>query len=116
MLSDRERRELTSIERALAREDPRFVRAFHDGRSAPRFRGGSWLARLLIGTGVLVLVVGVVAGVGTLFVQGLLLGAAGFGWSRWRARRSAGGPSRSGRPRRPRPEPGTAPPGWRRPF
>ena len=114
MLSDRERRELAMIEQGLSAGDRRFVDAFRTGQAA-RQGPPRWPVQALIGFGILLAVVGLVTGADGLFMQGLVFGAAGVAWSRWRARRAAAEPP-GGDPDRPSPRPGQTPPGWFRPV
>lgn len=115
MLSDRERRELAMIEQGLSADDGRFVDGFRTTRAARGRRQHRWPVRALIGFGILLVVVGLLTGAGGLFMQGLLFGGAGLGWSRWRARRAAAEPP-GGDPEQPSPRPGQTPPEWFRPV
>lgn len=83
MLSDHEQRKLALIEAGLAADDSRFAHAF--GRRATPGRR-RWPARAAMILGTLMVVVGLLAGgVPGLILQGLLIGGAGFVWSRWLA-------------------------------
>jgi hypothetical protein len=112
MLSEYEQRELAAIEQGLAEEDRRLAASFRPrgtGAATPWFRR-RWMSRALLGFGVMLLVVGVLASADGLFVQGLLFGGGGVLWMRWQSR-SASVPV-PGTPRRRStdgPQPGTLP-------
>jgi len=113
MLSDRERKQLADIERALLAGDRRLAATFRSGAPPTQRR---WPVRALLGFGAFLLVVALLTGADALFLQGLLCLGGGFAWRRWRATRSRGGggspvvdPARGARPD------GT-PPGWFRPV
>ena len=109
MLSDHEQRELTLIEHGLAADDRRFVRALQRRRLAGPRR---WPSRVIVGFGVLVLVVGLVAGADTVLVlQGLLITGTGVVWSRWRVRRTGAEPG-GGDSTRPNPHSAGPPSKW----
>ena len=114
MLSDRERRQLADIERALVAGDRRLADSFRAGRSGRGRTPGRWLERALIAFGVLLVVVALLTGTEGLFLQGLLFGAAGVLRARWRRRRMAAGPpgGPGGGEDSPSPRPYGSPPGW----
>ncbi len=85
MLSDHEQRELAMIKEGLA-DDRRLVEVLGGGRPVPSRTGR---IRALLGFGILLLAVGAACGDGRLFLEGLLVGGAGFAWSWWRRRRAA---------------------------
>jgi hypothetical protein len=111
MLNDRERRVLAMIEQDLRTDGRRFVDAFAPPEPAGERRQRHWPVRALIGFGILLVVVGLLASAGGLFMQGLLFGTAGVAWSRSRSRRAAGQPP-VGYPDQPSHRPGQPPPGW----
>ena len=80
MLSDHERRELSLIEQGLGED--RSLAASLGRRPGPQRR---WPIRLLVCIGILLMLTGMLAGAGDLFLQGLLATSAGVGWHRWRA-------------------------------
>jgi hypothetical protein len=80
MLSEYEKRELQGIEEML-RSDTRFSARFRQRRSR-RGPKGRRLPRLLLVTGVLIMVAAAILGLGGAFVQGLLLALAGLLWKR----------------------------------
>jgi len=114
MLSDRERRQLADIERALVADDRQLAASLRAGRTRPGRAPRRWPERALIGFGVLLVVVALLTSVGSLFLQGLLFGGAGVLRWRWRLQRPAidppGGPG--GGEAAPSPRPDGSPPGW----
>jgi hypothetical protein len=111
MLNDRERRVLAMIEQGLRADECRFVDALRTSRAGRARRQHRWPIRALVGFGILLVVVGLLTAAGGLFMQGLLFGAAGVAWSRWRTRRAAVAPPGRG-PDQSIPRPGQTPPGW----
>ena len=103
MLSERERRELEIIERALEASEPR-LSAMLASRLERRMRRQIVYSRLLIALGVLVTAAGLVLGLDQALVQGLALACAGACWWIWIDGPSSNAPSAgrgSGRPNGP---------------
>jgi hypothetical protein len=111
MLNDRERRVLAMIEQGLRADECRFVDALRTSRAGRARRQHRWPIRALVGFGILLVVVGLLAASGGLLVQGLLFSTTGIAWSRWRSPRAATRPP-GGEPDKPSPRPGQTPPGW----
>ena len=111
MLSDHERRVLTAIEHDLHIEDPDLAEAFRDGRCPPERRRRHWPSLLTMAMGVLILLVGIVAGAGALVMEGLLVTGAGYVYRRWHARHWADRPRAGGRRALGRRGPGRRAPG-----
>lgn len=78
MLSEHEKRELQAIEEMLL-ADTRLIARFRRRRRRLR---GPLLPRVLLVSGVLVMVCAAFLGLGDAFVQGLALALAGFLWRR----------------------------------
>jgi hypothetical protein len=111
MLNEREQRVLAMIEQGLRADERRFVEAFHAAATRRDPRRYRWPYRAVLAFGILLVVVGLLTASGGLFIQGLLFGAVGVAWSRWRKGRAAAKP-RGGDPERPSLRPGQSPPGW----
>ena len=80
MLSEHEKRELQGIEEML-RSDTRFFARFTRRRSR-RGRSGRRFPRVLVVTGVLIMIAAAFLGLGDAFVQGLALALVGILWKR----------------------------------
>jgi Protein of unknown function (DUF3040) len=88
MLNEHDRRELASIEERLRADDRVFAETFPTGPSRPR-RGRRLAIRALLCLGAFMLTVGLVAGAGGVFLQGLLVFGAGIVWTLWLRRTAA---------------------------
>jgi Protein of unknown function (DUF3040) len=86
MLSEREQRELALIEQRLHDDDRRFAASFRGRRGVPRPRR-QWPVWALIGVGLLLVLAGLVTGISSVWVEGLLVAGTGVAWSRWQAYR-----------------------------
>ncbi|HEY6749139.1 MAG TPA: DUF3040 domain-containing protein [Mycobacteriales bacterium] len=96
MLNENDRRELSLIEQGLVSDDRRLADTFRNVRpwSGRRSR---WATRAVIGFGTFLVLIGIVAGAGGVFLQGLLALGCGIGW-RVLSRRLAARRSSSARP------------------
>jgi Protein of unknown function (DUF3040) len=88
MLNEREWRVLAMIEQGLRAEERRFAKAFDTGTAGRKRRSSRWPIRALVGFGILLVVLGLLASAGGLFLQGLLFGGTGVAWSRRRKSRA----------------------------
>jgi len=90
MLSEREQRELALIEQGLHDDDRGFVASFRSRRSVLRQRWPVWA---LVGAGLLLVLAGLLTGISSVWVEGLVVVGIGVAWSRWQAwRRTARAP------------------------
>jgi hypothetical protein len=98
MLNDHERSVLSSIEHDLYDDDPEFANAIRTGRCPRVRRPRHWPSLLLTAAGLAMIVIGLLARIDPLLLEGFVIALAGFGYGRWEARLAADRPSR--RPRR----------------
>jgi len=100
VLNDHERFVLASIEHELYDDDPEFANAFRAGRCPRVRRVRHWPSLLLTAAGLAMIVFGLLSRVDPLFMEGFVIGLAGFGYGRWHARLAADRPARRARRRR----------------
>jgi Flp pilus assembly protein TadB len=111
MLNEDDRRALSLIEQGLCSDDRRLADTFRTAAPGST-RGRRWVRRALVGFGTFLMVIGIVAAAGGVFLQGLLVFGCGIGWVLLR-RRAAARKTRSAQPDGPHRD---APPEWRRSF
>jgi hypothetical protein len=115
MLNEDDRRELSLIEEGLCCDDRRFADTFRTDR--PRWRERRWISRALLGFGAFMMLVGMVASASGVFLNGLLVSAAGVAWIWLLRRRATAGERRSaGPPPSSERSSWDAPPEWYRPM
>ena len=86
MLSEYERRQLAMIEQNLAEEDRRLVDSLDPRPAGTPWSRRRWASRALLGFGIALMVLGLLASADGLFMQGLLFGGIGGVWMRWQVR------------------------------